>query len=559
MSSEIEIIKDKSNYLRGTLKESLENEITGAITSEDNALLKFHGSYQQADRDLESERKHQKLEPLHSFMIRVRLPGGISRPAQWLAVDKLADLYGNGTIKLTTRQTFQLHGIFKRNLKKTIRQINDSLMDTIAACGDVNRNVMSNPNATQSPVHAEVAETAKRLSEHLLPKTTAYHEIWLDKQLLVGGEKDEEPIYGKTYLPRKFKIAIAIPPHNDIDVFANDLGLIAIVEKGKLTGFNVAIGGGMGMTFGNPSTYPRLATIIGYIPKEKIIDVAEKIMLVQRDFGNRDDRKNARLKYTLDRLGVEKFKAELYARLGYELEPEKPYTFESNCDAYGWLKGTDGKWHLTLFIEGGRVVDGENIKLRTALRKVAEIHQGDFRITGNQNLIIANIPTSQKKEIEKILFDHSVLSSQDLTGLRLNSLACVALNTCPLAFAEAERYLPKLIDKLDEIVIANGIEKEPIVVRMTGCPNGCARPYLGEIGFVGRAPGRYNLYLGAGFSGDRLNKLYRENLNEQEILETLKPVLEDYASTRENGERFGNFVVRKGYVKATLEGKNFHN
>jgi len=556
--SEIEVIKENSNYLRGTIKESLQNEITGAIAPADTNLIKFHGSYQQFDRDLESERKHQKLEPLYSFMIRVRLPGGISTSAQWLSIDKLADEYGNGTIKLTTRQAFQLHGIFKSNLKKTIQEINKSLLDTIAACGDVNRNVMCNPNPHQSVFHAETYDFARKISDHLTPQTKAYHEIWLDKELIAGGEEDIEPIYGKTYLPRKFKIAIAIPPHNDSDIFANDLGLIAIEMNGKLTGFNIAIGGGMGMTFGNIETYPRLANIIGYCPKEQVVDVSEKIVLVQRDFGNRSDRKNARLKYTLDRLGVDKFIQELNTRLGYELQTAKPYKFISNGDAYGWTKSIDGSWHLTLFIEGGRVKDTENFQFKTALKAIAEIHDGDFRLTGNQNLIIANISSSKKKSVEKILNEYRILADKKFSGLRLNSLACVALNTCSLAFAEAERYLPSLIDKLDEIVVANGIEKEPIVVRMTGCPNGCARPYLGEIGFVGKAPGKYNLYLGAGFTGDRLNKLYKENIDEKEIIETLQPILEDYAKNRNKTERFGDFVIRKGYVKATKEGKDFH-
>ena len=557
--SEVEIIKENSNYLRGTIKEGLENEITGSIAASDTNLLKFHGSYQQSDRDLESERKKQKLEPLFQFMARVRVPGGIATPANWLAIDNIADQYANGTIKLTTRQAFQLHGILKRNLKKSIKAINDALLDTIAACGDVNRNVMCNPNPYQSPIHTEAYEIAGKLSEHLTPQTTAYHEIWLDKELLAGGEKDEEPIYGKTYLPRKFKIALAIPPHNDTDIFANDLGLIAIEENGKLKGFNVAIGGGMGMTFGINTTYPRLASLIGFCPKEKVIDVAEKIVLVQRDLGNRSDRKNARLKYTIDRIGLAKFKEELHQRLGYELPEAMPFNFITNGDTYGWTQDSSGKWHLTLFIEGGRVRDTADVRLKTSLKKIAEIHQGDFRLTGNQNLIIASISSAHKKQIEKILKDHHVLPNKKLTGLRLSSMACVALNTCGLAFAEAERYLPRLIDLLDEVIVANHLEMEPIVIRMTGCPNGCARPYLGEIGFVGKSPGRYNLYLGAGFSGNRLNKLYKENINEVEIIEALKPILEEYAKSRNAGERLGDFVIRHGYVKETTEGINFHD
>jgi sulfite reductase (NADPH) hemoprotein beta-component len=557
--SEVEGIKERSNFLRGTLVESLADETTGAIAADDTTVIKFHGTYQQFDRELESERKRQKLEPLYSFMIRVRLPGGVSTSTQWSAMNALSDKYGNSTMKLTTRQTFQLHGIFKRNLKATIKEMNDALMDTIAACGDVNRNVMSHPNPNQSPVHAEVYETACRISKHLLPKTTAYHEIWLDKKLVAGGQKDEEPIYGKTYLPRKFKIALVIPPNNDSDVFANDLGFIAIVENNKLVGYNVAVGGGMGMTFGNNATYPRLATVIGYISKDKVVDVAEKIVLVQRDFGNRYDRKVSRFKYTMDAIGIDKFNHELYSRTGYRLEPARPFKFESNGDQFGWGKGFDGKWSLTLFIEGGRIVDLQGYKLKTALNEIAKISDGDFRLTGNQNLIIANVSENKKAEIEKILIDNGVQFDKKLTALRQNSIACVALNTCSLAFAEAERYLPKLINKLDEIIIANGLEKEPIVIRMTGCPNGCGRPYLGEIGFVGKAPGRYNLYLGAGFTGDRLNKLYKENLNEQQILDELQPIIKDFAQNKNSGERFGDFVIRKNYVKPTLEGKDFHN
>lgn len=556
--SEVEIIKEESNFLRGTIVESLNNEITGSIAPSDNTLLKFHGSYQQFDRDLERERKKQKLEPLFSFMIRVRLAGGVASPAQWLTMDRLADDYGNGTMKLTTRQTFQLHGVLKRKLKQTMKEINDALMDTIAACGDVNRNVMSHANPYQSALHAETYETAKKISDHLLPKTGAYHEIWLDKKLMEGGEKELEPIYGKTYLPRKFKIAIAIPPYNDCDIFANDIGLIAIEKNGKLLGYNVAVGGGMGMTFGMNETYPRLASVIGYSPKEKIIDVAEKIMLAQRDLGNRADRKNARLKYTIDRLGPDQFKKEVEDRLGYSLETARPFAFKSNGDDYGWVQDHSKKWHLTLFVEGGRIHNKDGLNLKSALKAIAQIHEGDFHITGNQNLIITNVSAEKKEVIKKIFADNGIITEEKFSGLRLNALACVALNTCSLAFAEAERYLPDLIDKLDAILIENKIEQEPIVIRMTGCPNGCARPYLGEIGFVGKAPGRYNLYLGAGFSGERLNKLYKENLNEEEILTALTPILEDYAKTRSAGEKFGDFVIRKGYIKETIEGKDFH-
>lgn len=545
--SEVEIIKEKSNYLRGTIKEGLIDEITGSIAPDDTQLIKFHGSYQQTDRDLDSERKRQKLEPLYSFMIRVRLPGGIATAEQWKVMDNLADTHANHTIKLTTRQAFQLHGVFKKNLKPTIQKINDALMDTIAACGDVSRNVMNNPIADITEVHQQVDEDAKAVSAHLTPKTTAYHEIWLSRQLVAGGKQDEEPIYGKTYLPRKFKITFAIPPNNDTDVLANDLGFIAIVENKKLIGYNVSVGGGMGNTLENPNTYPRLADVIGFIPREKLLDVTEQVVLIQRDNGNREDRKVARLKYTIDRLGPDWFREELNRRLGWNLEPAKPFHFKTTGDQYGWKKGDNGKWYLTIFIEGGRVRDTEQVQLKAALRQLADLNKNDFRLTGNQNLVLGNITESTKNQINAILKKHHV-QVNGFSGLRMNSLACVALNTCSLAHADAERYLPSLIDKIDESLERFGLGKEEITIRMTGCPNGCARPYLAEIGFVGRAIGKYNLYLGGGFTGNRINKLYKEMVDEAQILDALTPILEDYSKNRTNGERFGDFVIRQKYI-----------
>jgi sulfite reductase (NADPH) hemoprotein beta-component len=582
--SEVEIIKDKSRYLRGTLVESIQNEVTGAIAADDTQLIKFHGSYQQTDRDIDSERKRQKLEPLYSYMIRVRVPGGICTPQQWLNMSDLADKYGNGGLKLTTRQAFQLHGILKRNLSKTIKGFNEVLLDSIAGCGDVNRNVMSNPNPYETPAHEEMYKDICQISAHLTPKTSAYYEIWLENQQADSAEvvtpdsaigrmvakannlitrttsNDDEPIYGKHYLPRKFKIAAAIPPYNDVDIFANDIGLICLVEDGILRGYNVAVGGGFGMTFGIPDTYPRLATVIGYVPREKIVDVCEKIMTAQRDLGNRENRKFSRLKYTIDRLGIDNFKKEVENRLGYTFEPAKPYTFKSSGDQYGWSKNHNGNLNLTLFIEGGRVKDIPQYQLKTALHKVALLGIGDFRLTGNQNLMICNIPERSKEKVQSILAEYGVMREvYKHTALRLNSMACVALNTCTLAFAEAERYLPSLINKLDTIIRINALDNKDIIIRMTGCPNGCGRPYLGEIGLIGRAVGRYNLYLGAAHNGERLNKLYKEMLNEEEIIAELKPIIEDYAKTRLIDEWFGDFTIRKGYVKASGNGIDFHS
>lgn len=556
--SELERIKYESNYLRGTLVESLADPLTGSLAFADTQISKFHGMYQQADRDIEKERKRQKLEPAYSFLIRVRIPGGVVQPSQWLQMDAISEEYANHTLKLTTRQAFQLHGVIKKNLKTTIQKINDGLMDTIAACGDVNRNVMSHPNPAESPLHVQLHETARLISEHLLPSTTAYHEIWLDQKLIADSKKDVEPLYGDRYLPRKFKIALVLPPYNDCDVFSQDLGFIAIVEKGKIVGYNVAAGGGMGSTFGIPEAYPRLAEVIGFCLPEQVVDVAEKILLVQRDNGNRQNRKLSRLKYTIDTHGEEWFKNEVEQYLGYKFQEARPYSFTRNGDRLGWKKSTDDKWSLTLFVEGGRVADKGNYQLKSALRETAKTIKGQFILTGNQNLIIANVSSEEKKAISSILKQHGLLQS-DLSGLRQNSIACVALNTCGLAFAEAERYLPSLITKIEAILDQYGLLKEEIVIRMTGCPNGCGRPYLAEIGFVGKSEGHYNLYLGGNFIGTRLNTLYKETLTEEEILEALHPIIADYAQNRKEGERFGDFVIRKKYVAETLKGADFRH
>ena len=556
---EVERIKDKSNYLRGTLVQSLQDPLTGALAEDDTQLSKYHGIYQQDDRDLRDERRKQKLEPHFQFLVRIRVPGGVCTPTQWLEVDRIANTWCNNSIRLTTRQAYQLHGIVKRNLKVTIAAINGALMDTIAACGDVNRNVMSTANPEQSRLHTEVYEYARCLNEYLTPRTTAYHEIWLDEKLLSTTRQDEEPIYGKHYLPRKFKIALAIPPSNDVDLFANDLGFIAIVEDGQLLGFNVTVGGGLSMTHGETETYPRLADVIGYCPKNMTLQVAEEIVKIQRDFGDRTNRKHARFKYTIDDRGTDWLKIELNNRLGWTIDPPRAFTFEHSGDRYGWVEGIDDHWHHTLFIPNGRIVDTEAYPVMTGLREIAKVHEGDFRLTANQNLVIGQVSSKQKPVIDALLKKYQLLGAEQLTALRLNAMACVAFPTCGLAMAESERYLPSLIDKLDIILKETGLENEPILIRMTGCPNGCARSSLGEIGFIGKAPGKYNLYLGAGFHGQRLNKLYRENINEEQIIAELGPILHRYSREREAGERLGDFVIRTGYVKAVLAGKNFHS
>ncbi|WP_318503472.1 assimilatory sulfite reductase (NADPH) hemoprotein subunit [Bacillus sp. T3] len=558
--SDVEDIKERSNYLRGTLKEVMLDRISAGIPEDDNRLMKHHGSYLQDDRDLRNERAKQKLEPAYQFMLRVRLPGGVATPNQWLVMDELADKYGNGTLKLTTRETFQMHGILKWNMKSTIQEINSALMDTIAACGDVNRNVMCASNPYQSEIHAEVYEWSKKLSNDLLPRTRAYHEIWLDEEKVAGTPEVEEvePMYGPLYLPRKFKIGIAVPPHNDIDVFSQDLGFIAIVEDEKLIGFNVSIGGGMGMSHGDTATYPQLGKVIGFVKPNQLYEVAEKVITIQRDYGNRSVRKNARFKYTVDRLGLENVKAELENRLGWSLDEAKSFHFDHNGDRYGWVKGVQGKWHFTLFIEGGRVADFDDYKLKTGLSEIAKVHSGEFHLTSNQNVIIANVSSQKKKKINELIEKYGLTDGAHYSALRRSSIACVALPTCGLAMAEAERYLPTLIGKIEEIVNDNGLGDKEITIRMTGCPNGCARHALGEIGFIGKAPGKYNMYLGAAHDGSRLSKMYRENIGEAEILKELGQILPRYAKEREEGEHFGDFVIRAGIIKATTDGTNFH-
>jgi sulfite reductase (NADPH) hemoprotein beta-component len=553
-----ERIKEASDYLRGTLAEGLREEITGAIVEDDQQLVKFHGMYLQDDRDLRSERTRKKMEKAFAFMIRVRIPGGVLNSAQWLALDQVARDYGNGTMRLTTRQTVQLHGIIKSNLKSTMKQIDDALLNSIAACGDVNRNVMCGANPDQSQAHAAALELARAVSDHLTPRTPAYREIWLDGEKIVGGESDVvEPIYGKTYLPRKFKVVVAVPPSNDVDVFAHDLGYNAILDgNGDVAGWNVTVGGGMGMTHGEPDTYPRTADVMGFCATKDAVAIAEAVVTVQRDWGDRANRKHARLKYTIEDRGLDAFRAEVEKRAGVKFESPKPFKFTSTGDRYGWNDGTDGQSHLTLFVQNGRLLDNAHAKQLSTLRQIAQSHDGNFRITPNQNLIVANIPAERRTEIHWLAKEAGLLAPW--SGLRRNSMACVALPTCGLALAESERYLPDLMTALDERLAAHRLSADDIVIRMTGCPNGCARPYLAEIGLVGKGPGRYNLYLGAAFDGSRMNKLYAEDLEHGAIVAALDPIFAAYAAGRQKGEHFGDFTIRAGFVAATGNGRDFH-
>ena len=548
--SGIEKIKQASDALRGTIKQGLADEVTGAISEDDKALVKFHGMYLQDDRDRREERAEKKLERLYSFMIRLRLPGGLLSAEQWLATQDIAGEHSTGIIKITTRQTVQLHGLYKSHVKPTIQAFNEAKLHSIATCGDINRNVICSAHPRQSPIHKQIHDFAFKINDLLLPKTKAYYEIWLDEEKIADKKDEEDPLYQDRYLPRKFKIALAIPPNNDVDVFGNDLGLISIIENNQLRGYNIAIGGGMSSTHGNPATYPRLATVIGFVSgEEKILKTIYEIVTIQRDYGNRADRSLARLKYTVDKLGIDFFKAEIERRTGFPLEKERTFEFTERKDYYGWFQNTDKLWYYTPFIENGRVVDDEKVAMKTALYEIAATHKLNFRFTTNQNVILADILDEDRNQIKKILKKYHIEEYTDsITEIRKNSMACVALNTCPLAFAEAQRYLPSLLSKIEPLLEKNGLQREEIILRMTGCPNGCARSYIAEIGFIGTALGKYNLLLGGDHAGMRLNKIYKESLDETAILQELDLLLGLFAGERKAKESFGDFAVRKQLV-----------
>lgn len=545
-----ERLKRESNFLRGTIEQDLQDPLTGGFNGDNFQLIRFHGMYQQDDRDIRPERTAQKLEPLHNVMLRARLPGGIITPAQWQVIDKFAEEHSlYGSIRLTTRQTFQFHGVLKRDIKLMHQTLNSTGIDSIATAGDVNRNVLCTSNPVESELHQEAYEWATKISEHLLPKTRAYVEIWLDGEKLGG---DEEPILGSNYLPRKFKTTVVIPPHNDVDIHANDLNFVAIAEGGKLVGFNVLVGGGLAMTHGDTSTYPRKASDFGFIPLSHVLEVAAAVVSTQRDWGNRVNRKNAKTKYTLERVGVEAFKAEVENRAGIPFAESRPYEFTSRGDRFGWVEGIDGKHHLTLFIENGRLLDFPGKPLKTGMLEIAKIHQGDFRLTANQNLIIAGVPAGEKARIEALARQYGLLDD-GVSEQRKQSMACVALPTCPLAMAEAERMLPAFVTDIEDLLTKHGLADDAIIFRVTGCPNGCGRAMLAEVGLVGKAPGRYNLHLGGNLEGTRIPRLYQENITEPQILAELDRLIGRWAAERTAAECFGDFVIRVGVIAPVID------
>ena len=538
-------MKINSRHLRGNIAADLADTSTGNISEESNQLSKFHGLYMQDDRDLRNALKKEGKEKAFAFMLRVRLPGGKATSKQWLVLDKLADEIASPSLRLTTRQTFQFHGVLKGNVKKLVKGMHQVLLDSIAACGDVNRNVMAPPNPERDPVQQEVYNHAVAWSEFALPKSRAYHEIYLDEELVAGGEPETEPMYGDTYLPRKFKTGFAIPPSNDVDVFSQDLGFIAIAENGKLLGYNVTVGGGLGMSHGNAETFPRLADVLGFIPADKVNAVGEAVLTTQRDFGDRTNRKHARLKYTIQDRGIDWFRGEVEKRTGLKFEPARPYTFTTIEDPHGWHECADGTWFYGLHILSGRIKDVDGWPMKTALREIARIHEGDFRLTPSQNLTISGVSAAKKAEINAILEKHGLSHENNRSSLRLNALSCVALPTCGLALAESERALPDILQKFETVLDEAGLRQDAISLRITGCPNGCARPYLAEIGFVGKAPGKYALYLGAKYNGTRLNRLFSPSITIDDAVSTLAPIIKRYAKERRDDEGFGDFCDRE--------------
>lgn len=549
--SEVEGFKVESRGLRGDLAEQMENRVTGNVTEYGKQMIKFHGSYVQDDRDRRAEREEKKLEWAYSFMIRLRIPGGDINAQQWLGLQESCDTKATGVIKITTRQTVQFHGVVKARMKPTMKDFDALNLDAIAACGDVNRNVITGSNPLTAPYHSEVHEYATKISEHLLPRTGAFKEIWLDGEKLPQDEPTEEdPLYKDIYLPRKFKIAITTPPHNDVDVYVHDIGLIAVGEGDTLHGFNVSIGGGLGATHGNPNTYPRRGDVIGFIPKEKALETCWQIAAVQRDYGNREQRNQARLKYTIDRLGLDFFVGELQKRLDFTIEPARPVpAFTHRGDPFGWLEDHEGKWYYTAFVESGRVIDEDGYNIKSAMKEIAQEDICGFRFTANQNVMFTYIEEANKAKLDNILQKHGI-TIDAMNPTRREAMACVALPTCPLALAEGQRYLPEFVGKVEALQEKHGILNQAITTRITGCPNGCGRSYAAEIGLVGKNPGKYVLRLGGDYEGERLNIPYLEEADETEILQTLDALFGKFVSEANENERFGDYAHRTLFASA---------
>ena len=546
----VEEIKLGSRGLHGSIDETLRTDATH-FSEDELQVLKFHGSYQQDDRDERAARKQRGQDKAWMFMIRSKLPGGDLTAEQYLTHDRISQDLGNKTLRITTRQGFQIHGVLKGGLKDCIRRLNESGVTTWGACGDVVRNTTAPAAPIDDAAHRDAQQLAKEISETFLPRTTAYADVWLNGEKFDSGDVEaEEPIYGKQYLPRKFKIAIAIPPRNDVDVYTNDLGFIAHLEEGQVKGYTVVVGGGLAMTNGNQETFPALAQPLGYVTRDRVIQTALAIVTCQRDFGNRVDRKRARLKYLIKDRGIEWFRKEVQSRLSFPLEPARETKWDTVDDPLGWHDQGQGKLFCGIWIQDGRIQDSEQVRYRSAFVEIAHRFGFPVRLTPNCNSIFYNIDSAQRVEVDKILAEHGVPSPRGLTHMRKLAQACVALPTCGLALAESERVFPGILAKIDETLANLGLSDEPILIRMTGCPNGCARPYNADIAFVGRAPGKYALYVGGSVSGDRLASLQQKVMTLEEIPARVRGLLEDYVHERFTGETFSDYWGRT-HIKGT--------
>jgi sulfite reductase (ferredoxin) len=543
--SPVEQVKGDSNGLRGRLADELDAG-TDHFSDAGAQLLKFHGTYQQEDRDLRRERRGTDAEPAHQLMVRCKIPGGVLTGEQYLVIDELADRYGNGTLRVTTRQGNQFHGVLKGDLRATIRAVNDALVTTLGACGDVVRNVIACPAPLADGLREAVLGIARRLSDHLLPRTRAYHEIWLDGEPVAGGPAEPEPIYGTGYLPRKFKVAFAFPDDNCCDVHSNDLGFLVVARGKRLTGFNVLVGGGMGRTHGKADTYPRLADTLGFAQAGEVVEVAEAVVKVQRDYGDRSDRRHARLKYLLDKQGLDWFRDQVERQLGRPLAPPASVQVSNIEDHLGWHEQGNGRSFLGVFIENGRIRDGDDGRLRGALRRVVETTGGGIRFTPQQNVLLTDVPDRQIGVVDGILADHGVARPGALSPVRRWSMACPALPTCGLAVAEAERALPDVIADLERELERLGVADAALTVRMTGCPNGCARPYTADLAFVGRSLHKYGVFVGGSMLGTRLGTLYADLVPRDRLVAAVRPLFERYRDERLEDERFGDFCQRVG-------------
>lgn len=542
--SKVEAVKRGSRALRGTIAEGL-TAPSSHFDEADHQLLKFHGTYQGVDRDTATERKQKGVEKDYEFMIRVKIPGGRLTAEQYLVLDDLAGLYGGGKLRITTRQGVQFHGVLKSGLKETIAGINAALMTTLSACGDVVRNVTATPAPIADDIHRRLQADARRLSAALEPRTRAYHEIWVDGEPLHGAD-EQDPLYGEVYLPRKFKIGLATPDDNSIDVLTNDLGIIALFEGQELRGYNLAVGGGLGMTHNKPQTYPRLATPLAFVTPDDLVDAVKAVILVQRDHGDRTNRKHARLKYLVDEKGLAWFKSEVEARLGGALPDPRPMPPFRIVDHMGWHPQGDGNWYLGLPVDNGRVRDGGGTDLRSALRAIFTEHRATPILMPTQDILLADIDEADKPAIEEVLRRFGVKLPWTLTPVARWAMACPALPSCALALNEAERIRVPLIQEFEAALARHDLLDEKFSVRITGCPNGCARPYAGDVGIVGRTPNEYAIYLGGDFEGTRLSQLVFERVRLDRVVATMEPLFETFKTQRVSGEGFGDFCHRLG-------------